>query len=446
MKAVEPNSIGAGESFFAGKLAEQPAQSARAAKPPKPPELLWYRDVSAVLDAGDFVEGLLTENSLAAVYGPSNSGKTFFTADLCLHVAAGIPWRGREVDKGATLYCALEGGYGIKNRVAAFKREYGLGDIPFAVMTQGLDLRSEKAAPEAVGRVIIAARTVGQRSGLPVRIIVIDTLARALAGGDENSSTDMGAVLAHCDEIRQETGANVLLIHHTGKDASRGERGWSGLRAALDTSISIERSEESGVTVATVEKQRDLPKGDRYAFRLVTVELGRNRRDKPVTSCVVEHVDTPPPAKSGGKRGDGFTSAERIAFGALVAAIGEAGEKAPGSNHIPSGVRVVSVDLWRKYALMRSVSTAAKDDDQRRTCDRAMTGVLGKKAAASWNGFVWLVSGPDETGRDRTTVRSGPRSGSDQDGRAPLGASGPVRRSGGEMPDEPGDGDDDVNW
>lgn len=352
-------------------------------------KLLHYADIEPTLDANDFVEGLLSGNSTSIIYGPSNSGKTFFATDLGLHVAAGVSWRGREVDHGAVLYVALEGGYGVANRVSAFKRERGIAVAAFAVLNQPLNLRS---SDKDASMVIVAARELGNLSRFAIRLIVIDTLARALAGGDENSSTDMGNLLARCDAIREATQANVLLIHHTGKDVQRGERGWSGLRAAVDTSISIERLEDSGITVATVEKQRDLPKGDRFAFRLAPVELGRNKRGKPVTSCVVDPADAIPPAKGKGKRSDGLTPVERNALAALADALDEAGEVPPTSNHIPPSVRlVVSDETWLSYAIKRGVSLAAKDEDKRRSCKRAMERVIGKKLALCWGNLIWLA-------------------------------------------------------
>ncbi|WP_261361173.1 helicase RepA family protein [Gemmata massiliana] len=65
----------------------------------------------------------------SATYGESGGGKTFFTLDLALHVAAGMPWRGREVDLRGVLYLALEGSHGIRNRGAAFKQANALNAV-----------------------------------------------------------------------------------------------------------------------------------------------------------------------------------------------------------------------------------------------------------------------------------------------------------------------------
>jgi RecA-family ATPase len=122
-------------------------------------------------------------------------------------------------------------------------------------------------------------------------LIVVDTLSRAMAGGNENSPEDMDALVGHIDLIRQALPSHVSVIHHSGKDAARGARGHSSLRAAADTEIEITREIGTKTSTARVTKQRELELGDEFPFCLVPVELGTNRRGKAVTSCVVRAND-----------------------------------------------------------------------------------------------------------------------------------------------------------
>jgi hypothetical protein len=133
---------------------------------------------------------------------------------------------------------------------------------------------------------------------MPVRLVIIDTMSRALNGGAEGAE-DMSALVANADRIRAETGVAILFVAHSGKDAAKGIRGWSGIRAAIDVEIEVTRAEDDAGFVAEVTKERDLPIGDRFGFQLNVVELGHNQRGKPVTTCVV--VPVAPPA---GKRTD----------------------------------------------------------------------------------------------------------------------------------------------
>ena len=95
-----------------------------------------------MIDAADFVEGLLEDQTMSVVYGESGCGKTFFVLDLALHIALGRAWRGRDVEQGGVLYLALEGSNGIRNRIAAFKQvhELNCANIPFALVPVTVDL------------------------------------------------------------------------------------------------------------------------------------------------------------------------------------------------------------------------------------------------------------------------------------------------------------------
>ena len=227
---------------------------------------------------------------MSVIYGESGCGKTFFALDLALHVAAGIPWRGREVDRGGVLYLALEGSHGIRNRVAAFKAANCAGDadLPFAVVPVSVNLLDPNADTE---NVIAAAKAAAAKLGVPIKLIVVDTLSRALAGGNENDPKDMGAFVRNLDKIRQALPAHVAVVHHSGKDSAKGARGHSLLRAATDTEIEVTRDPAGKISTARVTKQRELDCDGRFAFRLESVSLGTNRRGKAVTSCVVRPID-----------------------------------------------------------------------------------------------------------------------------------------------------------
>lgn len=256
-----------------------------------PFEMEWLDNAQPVLDSKDFVQGLFVEKSAAVLYGESNCGKTFLAVDLALHIAAGMPWNGRRVKQGFVIYCSLEGSHSFRNRLAAWKAQHKPPrNVPFAFIDVSLNLRDHNGtdAQRLVTSVELAQRAIGEQ---PI-LIVIDTLSRALHGGDENSPDDMGALVAQMDFIRTQTGAAVLFIHHSGKDASKGARGHSLLRAAVDTEIEVKSDETTGEKSATIAKQRDLAKGDVIGFRLNVHKLGENEHGEPVTSCTVETMGT----------------------------------------------------------------------------------------------------------------------------------------------------------
>jgi hypothetical protein len=184
------------------------------------------------------------------------------------------------------LYVAAEGGFGIERRLTAFRLHLGIdaADVPFFILTTAPDLCDPEADTEdLLAEIKHLAPSVG--------LIVLDTLSRVMAGGNENASDDMGALVRNCDRIREETGAHVMLVHHTGKDAAKGARGHSLLRAATDTEIEVKRDPQTKIITATMTKQRDGEVGQVYGFRLDPVEIGEDQDGDPITSCVIEPVE-----------------------------------------------------------------------------------------------------------------------------------------------------------
>jgi hypothetical protein len=151
--------------------------------------------------------------------------------------------------------------------------------LPFNILPDTPDLRSADA------ELLIDA--IEANGGADV--IVIDTLAQATSGADENSGQDMGPVLAKCSAMIERLGATVVLVHHSGKDASRGSRGWSGIKGALDTELHVVRHETH--SSISVTKQKDGPEGKTISFELQPVELGFDAEGDPVVSRTVRHLN-----------------------------------------------------------------------------------------------------------------------------------------------------------
>ena len=346
---------------------------------PKTLPLLYFDDITPALDASDFVEGLLIDGAMSVVYGDSNTGKTFFVLDLALHVASGVEWRGRAVDRRGVLYLALEGSHGISNRVAAFKLVHQVRDLPFVVVPIALDLLDPTA--DTI-RVIEAAKVAASKLGIPVGLIVVDTLSRAIAGGNENSPDDMGALVRNIDIIRQELPAHVAIVHHSGKDTAKGARGHSLLRAATDTEIEVTRDAESGVSTARVTKQREMDCEGEFGFRLESVVLGVNRRGKSVTSCVVREAEANTPEVN-------LTPTEKAALRELSALITESGTT--GVPGVPPSTPSVLMDLWR-HRFYERCKPAAKPEARRQAFGRAVDALLTAGKVAVIDERAWIVT------------------------------------------------------
>jgi hypothetical protein len=189
---------------------------------------------------------------------------------------------GRRTDPGLVVYLASESPASIRSRIQALKK-YHNDDLENLVVVQAPVnfYLGDGDATDVIGLV----KTVEQMKGQPVRLIVGDTLARISAGANENSGEDMGPVMSRFDVVAAATKSCIMIIHHNGKDAAKGSRGWSGIRAHIDTEIEV--NEKEGVRSVTVTKQRELPsKGDAIYFKLHVIEMGKTKFGKPATTCV----------------------------------------------------------------------------------------------------------------------------------------------------------------
>jgi hypothetical protein len=311
------------------------------------------------------IEDLLDEGALSVIYGDSGSGKTFAALDMTFHKSAGLDWNGKKVKRGLVVYVAAEGGRRIKRRIAALKKryleEYG-DDAPeplFALVRYQIDLRSNDADLISLLAIVHAAEG---KTGEKCVWLIVDTLSRAMAGGDENSPVDMGRIVAAADRFRAETDAHFTYVHHTGKDAARGARGHSLLRTATDTEI------ETSASSLTLTKQRDGELGFQIGFKLVDLVIGKDLNGLCVKSAVIEW-EIGPRAPASTKRKEPPRSL-RMLITVVRQAIMES--ENPPIRPFADGpfIKAVSYDTVRHRYYLRIAEKAEPDEDQKKLADR----------------------------------------------------------------------------
>jgi AAA domain-containing protein len=206
---------------------------------------------------------LLAHNSLAVLYGPPGSYKTFVALDWALCIAGGLPWQGRGVRAGPVLYVAAEGSAGLGARVEAWVEGFR-ADPParFRAYPDTVNLR------EAGQRDTLAEWATTDRPGL----VVFDTLARSMVGGDENSARDMGELIDGAEQVRAASGATVLLVHHTTKDGTS-IRGSSALQGAADSLV--EAKADGRLVTLSCAKQKDAASFEPVRLRAEPVALAK---------------------------------------------------------------------------------------------------------------------------------------------------------------------------
>jgi hypothetical protein len=230
------------------------------------------------------VKGVIPQAGLCVLYGESGSGKTFMALDIAMAMALGTPWRERRVRQCRIVYIAAEGAGGFRNRVVAALRHRGLraSDVPMTVINAAPNLLLKDDALDIVASI---------KAQGPCGVVIVDTFAQVMPGANENAGEDMGKALAHCRGIHRATGALVLLVHHSGKDASKGARGWSGLKAAADAELEVTRGPQG--RALRVSKQKDGEDGISWGFGLEIVPVGQDSDGEIITSCIVTEQATP---------------------------------------------------------------------------------------------------------------------------------------------------------
>ena len=229
------------------------------------------------------VDELIERNSLTQLHGAPSKGKSFLTIDWSCSVATGRPWFERDVRQGSVFYIAGEGHAGFARRLRAWEISTGdsLKNAPLFVSHLPASLMDRSNA--------LAVETEIQRlatlHGAPA-LIVIDTLARNLGPGDENSNADISVFVASVDGIRLRLGATVIVVHHTGHMEQDRARGASALPAAMDTIFAVEGTGDTRILVAKKSKESELPAP--IAFTLRTTPIGwYDHKGREMTSAVI---------------------------------------------------------------------------------------------------------------------------------------------------------------
>ena len=352
---------------------------------PRKSQLEWFGDVQPSLTDHYLIKDVLGQGAMSVVYGPSNSGKTFFVLDMMYHLAAGKPWRGRRTEAAAVLYLAAEGGRGIANRVAALRSRTDAADVALALRRGGLDLLRSEADLQAV---YDFCAEIHDRYPDRPRVIVIDTLSRVMAGGDENGPADMTQFIKNVDLIRERTGAHICIVHHSGKDTARGARGHSSLRAATDTEIEIEEpAEDSPARMAKDTKQRDYTSHKEFAFALEVVDLGFDQDGDDVTSCVVVEADAGEVKRAKKKP----TKNQRLILECFDMLLAEGrGRPNPGGDLMPPPGRFMGMD---SSVLSDAFHGKYAGQNPHRAFSEAMDGLTEKGGVLGLAyGFVWHLN------------------------------------------------------
>lgn len=345
-------------------------------------------DAQKVQTARYLVKGWLGSTGLSVVYGESNSGKSFFAIDFGFHVAAGEPWQGRLVKQGRVLLLAAEGAAGIPNRLKAIKLAnpefFSRAESNFSYITGQFDLRSDTHCEE------ICALVRDQ----PPALLIIDTVAMTFGDAVENEAHAMALYVKQITALGAAFNCSIMLIHHPGKDSTRGLRGSSVLRAAVDTEVLITSDEKRGVRTAKITKQREGETGLHVAFVLRTVQLGSDPDGDPITSCVVMPTSGEPSECRAEPTGN-----SKAALQALQDAMRQAGCTVPDAPASLAGRHGVTTLTWLGVFLDQQKDKNLKEDSKLRNFRRGEKWLETNGYIKTLEEFVFLIHTDEGKGK-----------------------------------------------
>ena len=180
-----------------------------------------------------------------------------------------------------------------------------------------------------------------QRFGVRAEVVVIDTVARALAGGNENASEVMGAFVINCGRIQEASALAVLGVHHGGKEGGRGPRGHEALHGAADFEIEVAPAVEGNPNAWTVRKLKAGPAGATNRFRLKQRTVDVDAEGEPITSCVVVPESATDAAVSSKPKGYRAGPDQMAFLQALATAIEQKGVMPPLGLDVPRNVTLI---------------------------------------------------------------------------------------------------------
>lgn len=260
---------------FAGVTVAAPEREARTGR-------AWFHHGDARGRVDWLYHQMLPKVGVGVMVAPSGSGKTFCAIELARSLATGKPFfREAPDDKGATLFVfAGTEGSGLALRLDAL----GEADrLPISA-TQVGNLSETDALPNLLADLKAEARWVLAEFGVPVRLVVLETLAASGLLRDENDNSEASLAMANLATIAREMGALVLTSHHPAKDG-KGSRGASAIPSAADYTLEIRQ--EGQIREILLTKARDAEQRKLGTFTLLPVELGVDERGRPITSMVI---------------------------------------------------------------------------------------------------------------------------------------------------------------
>lgn len=217
------------------------------------------------------VDDLINLDSITMLVGSSRAFKSFVMLGMSCAIAHPQMnnWEGHKIhEHGTVAYIAAEGGNGIYPRILAWCIANG---VSIDELQDRLLVNRDAVQLTSAEDMEYQLQQFGQMPDL--KMVVFDTKARVSGDLEENSATDQKQAIDMVDFIKRETGAAIVLIHHSGKDGT-GARGSSAWIGAIDTELTATRDGDEMMVNLKTTKRKDSKDAVDYRYELKEYEFG----------------------------------------------------------------------------------------------------------------------------------------------------------------------------
>jgi len=259
----------------------------------KPLDILYLPDEIDHMSRPKYlIKGVYYEQTIGFMVGPTRSFKSFIALDQACHIASGMDWAGQRTKQRDVMFVASEGAAGIKSRMKAWRNAYPEADIS--------RLRTLMSAPQlhkdGLDRIAKNVAWYHRKTGWKPDLIFIDTFATSTSGVSDTDAEAMGLIIHNMRALTEALQTAIIVVHHTGKDASRGARGWSGLEAAADTVTYVTANTAQELVTLDFFKSKEARPLKPITLKATDVEDGGLDEDdgSPLTSLVFAISKEPP--------------------------------------------------------------------------------------------------------------------------------------------------------
>lgn len=346
-------------------------------KPEKPKSaskltFLTPSDCAAMPSRGYVIKGFIAPGDVACMFGEPGAGKSMIAPYLGYMVAQGNEAFGMRTKQGSVFYVPAEDETGMQMRVRALQEQHGDADNFFVV--RGVSIGTDEGLKD------LLLEVKRQRPAL----IILDTLAAAFPGLEENSSEAMSKVV-HVGKRLARFGAAVVFIHHSTKDSNGTPRGHSVLNGALDVSMELFKADEHGVVRGRLKKNRNGPCDRDIAFRIQSHEFGIDEDGDQVTAGYCEPCQPGSVPKS-----VKLTPPQKEALSILRDMVATSGDMSPS----------VALEDWRQRCAQSAKISASDNRKSVLTAvRRAIEGLMRAGLVEQAGEFV-VIDDPHEMGAD----------------------------------------------